>query len=297
MGRAGASGRAVFVSVACAVAAAFAPAAPRADGAPQAARRWQLSAITLGFEDAFLGVPRTRLNDDNGFVADLRATAELTDGDRRSLRLVASEQLITERGGLRRVDQGRLYVEWERRPPGRRGFTLGWLAGLDLVGNLGGARLQDWAHRTVFTGRVLGGAGRERLQDTYPGRLEILGMVGGHLSAVQPLTGPLSLRGGVHAAFGAGTGFFGELHPYVGLGVALGFADLELRAAAGSYWTTIGPLTVPGGYVTRLFGLQPSARLVLHGPRWLPAIVGLQLDWNSGNSRQHVGGVVLGVRL
>lgn len=286
------------VGVACAAALALSPAAARPDEAavPTPPRRWRLSAVTLGFADSFLGVPRTRLNDDNGFVADLRLAGELSDGDGRTARLVASEQMITERGGRARVDDGKLYVEWQRAPASRRGLTLGWLAGLDLIGDLGGSRLQDWAHRTVFTGRVLGGAGSQRLQDRYPRRTEVLGLVGGRLRAVRPLGTVLSLRAGAEGALGAGTGFFAELHPYLAVGVTLGPADLELREGAGSYWTTIPALTMPGGYVTRLLQSEPSARLVLTGPRWLPVELGLELDWNSGNTSQHVGAVLLGAR-
>ena len=47
-------------------------------------------------------LPKGKLEDDNGFVANLRITAELPDGDRGLLRLGLSEQLITERGGLDR---------------------------------------------------------------------------------------------------------------------------------------------------------------------------------------------------
>jgi hypothetical protein len=287
-------------AVACAAALALAPRPARAgEGlAPEAPpeRPWRLSAITLGFADDFLGIPRTRLNDDNGFVADLRLAAELTDGDRRSVRIVASEQMITERGGLDRVDDGKIWLEWERRPGASRGLTVAWLAGLNVIGDLGGSQLQNWAHTTVFTGRVLDGTGRQQLQDRYPRRTEVLAMVGGHVSAVHPLTGPLSLRGGVQAAVGAGTGFFAELHPYVALGVTLGLVDVELREGAGSYWTTIRALEMPGGYVTRLLQSQPSARIVLNGPAWLPATLAFELDWNSGNTRQHVGGIVVGAR-
>lgn len=272
------------------------PAAPAPPSVSPVAPRWRLDAVTLGFADDFLGVPRTGLNDDNGFVADLRAVAELSDGDRRAARVVASEQLITERGGLRRVDDGKLYVESLRHPRGLRGVTVGWLAGLDVIGDLGGSGLQNWAHQTVFTGRVLGGTGARQLQDRYPGRTEVLALLGGSVRGVHPLPGPFSLRGGADAAVGAGTGIFAELHPYVALGVSLGFVDLELREGAGTYWTTIRALTMPGGYVTQLFQSQPSARLVINGPRWLPVLLGAELDWNSGNTRQHVGGVVVGAR-
>lgn len=292
--------RAILVAVVCAVVAAAPSSAARADeaapGATPPARPWRLSTLTLEFADSFLGVPRTRLNDDNGFVADLRAAAELSDGERRTVRLVASQQLITERGGLRRVDDGKLYLEWSRAPASLRGLTVGWLAGLDLVGNLGGSRMQNWAHQRVVTGRLLNATGPRRLQDRYPGRTEVLGIVGGHARMVHPLSGPWSLRGGIEGAVGAGTGFFAEVHPFVAVAISLGFADLELRGAAGSYWTTIRALTIPGGYVTHLLQLQPSARLVLSGPGWLPVVLGFEIDWNSGNTSQHVGGVVLGAR-
>jgi hypothetical protein len=292
--------RAILVAAVCSAAVALAPAAARSDDRgpdPYAAgRRWRLSAVTLGFADDFLGVPRTRLNDDNGFVADLRLAAELSDGERRTARLVASQQIITERGGLDRVDDGKLYLEWLRAPPGIRGVTVGWRVGLDLVGDLGGSKMQDWAHRVLFNGRVLDGTGPRHLQDHYPRRTEVLGMLGGHARGVHPLPGPFSLRGGGDATLGAGTGFFAELHTYVAIGVSLGFVDLELREGAGSYWTTIRALTMSGGYVTRLLQSQPSARLVLAGPGWLPVTLGVELDWNSGNTSQHVGAIVLGAR-
>ncbi len=307
MGEAGAARRGI-AAVTCALALAAGLAAradapapdDRARDAPTPATapgagRWRLSGLSVSFADDFLGVPRTRLNDDNGFVAESRLVAELSDGDRTTARLVAIQQIITERGGLRRVDDGKLYVEWLRAPGGHRGVTVGWMAGLDLVGDLFGSRLQNWAHQTVFTGRVLGGTGARQLQDEYPRRTEVLGMVGGQVSGSRPLPGPFSLRGGMEAAFGAGTGFFAEVHPYVAVAVSFGAADLELREGAGSYWTTIRALTMAGGYVTRLFQSQPSARLVL-APGWLPVTLAFELDWNSGNTSQHVGGVAVGAR-
>jgi hypothetical protein len=289
----------IVTVVACAAALALVPRAARADGPTLDAasdRRWRLSAVTVGFADDFLGFPRTRLNDDNGFVADLRVSGELTDGDRRTARIVASQQIITERGGLDRVDDGKIWLEWERAPASLSGMTLGWLAGLNVIGNLGGSKMQNWAHENLFTGRVLDGTGHGQLQYRYPQRTEVLAMAGGHVRTIHPLAGPLSIRGGMQAAVGAGTGFFAEVHPYVAVGVTLGFADLELREGASTYWTTIRALTMPGGYVTRLFQSQPSARLVLNGPPALPVIFGLELDWNSGNTRQHVGGIVVGAR-
>jgi hypothetical protein len=296
MGPASSTARAVVAAMACAAVTALPAQHGRADEAVPSPP-WRLSTLTLGFADDFLGVPRTRLNDDNGFVADLRLAAELSDGERRTFRIVASEQIITERGGLNRVDDGKIYVEWLRAPGTVRGLTLGWTAGIDVIGNLGGSRLQNWAHRSIFTGRVLGGTGPNQLQDHYPGRTEVLGLVGGHARAIHRLGGgPWSLRGGVDAAIGVGTGLFAELHPFLAVGITVGPVDLELRQGAGSYWTNIRPLTMPGGYVTRLLQSQPSARLAVAGPRWLPVIFGFGLEWNSGNSSQHVGGITVGAR-
>ncbi len=95
---------------------------------------------------------------------------------------------------------------------------------------------------------------------------------------------------------GAGTGFFGELHPYVAIGIATAFADLELREGAAVYGTTIRALSMPGGYVTTLLHPQPSARLTLVGPRPVPLTLTLEVEWNVGGTRQHVGAISLGTR-
>ncbi len=294
----------IGIASAAAIAAAPCPARPDLPGdrpvpAPidrPSGRPWRLSGLTVGFADDFLGMPRSRLSDDNGFVANLRIAAELSGGE-RALRIVASEQMITERGGLRRVDDGRVYATWLRRPATpAKGLTYGWLAGVDVVGNLGGSQMQNWAHHALFRGRWLEGTGWQQLQYQYPDRTEVLGMVGALARLVQPLAGPVSVRGGFESAVGAGTGVFVEFHPYVAVGVATEHADLELREGAATYGTTIRPLTMPGGYVTGILELQPSARLTLTGPGWFPATLTVQLDWNAGDTHQHVGEIALGAR-
>lgn len=295
MGTAGSNPRWLLVAVALAAttAAGSARAEPDAGG-----RRWRVSSVTVGFADDFLGLPRTRLNDDNGFVACMRLVTELSAGGRDSLRLVASEQMITQRGGPDRVDEGRLAATWLRAPESARGqgLTLGLTTGVEVVGNLGGGVLQDWAHRSLFTGRVLDATGARQLQDRYPRRTDVLGIVGGLARLVHPLFGGWSVRGGMEATAGAGDGLFGELHPYVAVGFATEHAELELRQGAGAYGTTIRPLLMAGGYVTRLLESETSARLTLRGPAWFPAILSLAVESNRGGSRQHVGEIAIGAR-
>ena len=255
-------------------------------------------ALTFGFSDAFLGFPKSSLRDDNGFVANLRIGVDLPDRDQGLLRLGLSQQLITERGGFHRVDEGRLYATWLRFQGSSpfRGRTLGWTLGVDVIGNLGGSIMQDWAHQTLFEGRHLSGHGANQLQYQYPSGYEVLALVGGQASWSYSITGPWFAKGGAEAVVGAGTGLFGELHPFVAIGFATEFVEFELRQAAGVYGTNIGALTLHGGYVTGVLQSQPSVRLSFLGPRWLPSIITFHLQWNRGDTHQHVGGITVGAR-
>jgi hypothetical protein len=255
-------------------------------------------SLSIGFFDAFLGLPTSGLRDDNGFVANPRITVDLPDGDHGLLRLVLSQQIITERGGPDRVDEGRVYAAWQRflGPTPFRDRTLGWALGVDVIGNLGGSQMQDWAHHVLFEGRHLSGLGEDRLQYRYPRAYDVLALAGGQASVSTPLAGPWFVKGGAEAWGGAGTGFFGELHPFVAIALATEFVALELREGAGLYGTNIKALTMPGGYVTGTLQSEPSARVTLHGPRWLPSILTLEVEWNHGGSHQHVGGITVGGR-
>ena len=269
------------------------------DAAPAAsATAWTPSALWVSFFDDFLGLPKSRLRDDNGFVANLRITAELPQGDRGLLRIGVSQQLITERDGVDRVDDGKAYASWERflgASPGR-GLTVGWTVGLRVVGDLGGSSMQDWAHRTLFAGRHLDGPGVSRLQYRYPRGYDVLGELGGLLKMVHPLGGPWSINGGVEGVLGLGTGYFGELHPFVAVAFAMSFLEIELRQGAGIYATNVRPLTMPGGYVTRVLESQPSLHVAVLGPRSFPSTLAFHLEWNQGDSHQHVGGFSVGAR-
>jgi hypothetical protein len=177
-----------------------------------------------------------------------------------------------------------------------RGLTIGWTFGLRVVGDLGGSGLQDWAHRRLFAGRLLDGQGTKRLQGLYPRGYDVLGDLGGLARLVHPVGGPWSFRGGVEAGLGLGTGWFGELHPFVAVAYDDGRLEVELRQGAGIYGTNVRPLTMPGGYVRGILESQPSLHVSLIGPRSLPATLSFDLEWNQGDSHQHVGGITVGVR-
>ncbi len=293
-----------FLRVACALAIACGGTRALADETDAAATPFATAtapawrALTFSFSDDFLGLPKSRLRDDNGFVARLRITAELPHGSRERVCVGVSEQLITERGGFDRVDDGKVYATWQRflGASPARGLTVGWTLGLRVVGDLGGSVIQDWAHRTVFTGRHLESQGSNRLQYRYPRRYDALGDVGGLAKMVHPLGGPWSVSGGVEAGLAVGTGYFAELHPFVAVAYTTKLVQIELRQGAGIYGTNIRPLTMPGGYVTRVLESQPSFHVTVLGPHSFPTTISFDLEWNQGDTGQHVGGVTMGAR-
>jgi hypothetical protein len=259
---------------------------------------WRMTSLSFGVGDDFFSLGTSRLRDDDGFTASLRLTAELSDGDREKLHINVSQQMITERGGVDRVDEGRVYASWERflGASAMNGTTIGWTLGVGIIGNLGGSQLQDWAHRALFTGRLLSGLGASGLQHQYPSRYDVLALAGGAVERVHPLFGGWSLKGGLEALVGVGTGAWAEMHPFVALALTTQYVALELRQGAGIYETNIRPLTMRGGYVTGVLQSQPSVRLTLAGPRWLRSFVSLEWDLNHGDSHQHVGEVLVGGR-
>ena len=262
------------------------------------AEGWRLETFEVNFADDYLGYPKNGLNDDNGFVANLRLAATLSDGDRGMLRLEVSQQLITQRGGLSRVDEGRVGATYSRTFArlDRLAFTFGLGAGLEVVGNLGGSQLQDWAHHDLWPGRHLEGVGGMQLQNGYPSRTDVVPLVGGSLRVDRALVGPVAVGAGFEGVGGVGTGSFGELHAFVAVRVATRSVQLELREGGAIYGTNIQPLTMPGGYVTGRFQSDPSAWLTVLGPRAFPAFLVLGIDWNRGDTGQHVGQIGVGMR-
>jgi hypothetical protein len=261
-------------------------------------REWRMTSVRVGTGNDLFGLPNSKLRDDNGFTASLRVAAELSDGDRQKLRIDVSDQMITERGGLDRVDEGRVFASWERflGSSVEHGLTIGWTLGVDVIGNLGGSEIQDWTHRALGISRRLAGRGVNELQYQYPGRYDVLGLVGGLAKIVHPLAAGWSLRGGAEGLVGVGTGVFGELHPFVAIGFATRYVDLELREGAGIYETNIRSIAMRGGYVTGVLQNQPSARITLAGPHWLGSFVSFEWELNHGDSHQQVGEILVGKR-
>lgn len=288
---------AVVVALAAAVAAGRPALAQEAEPADDLDREWRMSSLEVGHGNDILGVVKSKRQDDNGFTASGHVAAKLSDGDREALRIDIRMQMITERGGLDRVDEGRITGAWEQflGSSAANGLTVGWTLGVDVIGNLGGSTVQDWAHHTVFSGRSLSGHGPNELQYRYPDRYDVLAMVGGTVKFVHPLIGGWSLREGMSGLAGFGTGAYGELHPFVAIGLSTRHLDLELREGAGIYATDIRALTMPGGYVTGVLESQPSARIRLSGPG-LRTYVSFEWELNHGDSRQHVGEVNVGAR-
>jgi hypothetical protein len=262
------------------------------------ARARKARTLTFGFFNDILSLPSSDLRDDDGFTGGVRIAVEDPDGGRGLRRVGLAMQIVTERGGLERVDDARLYASWQRFLGGSPadGLTLGWMFGVRAVGDLGGSSVQDWSHRTIFSGRHLDGPVVNRLQDHYATGHDVLGEVGGLVKMVHPLVGPGSLRVGVEGGLGLGTGYFGELHPFAAIAFATGRVDVEFRLAAGIYGTNVRPLTMPGGYDTGFLESQPSLHVSMLGPRWFPTTLSFDLEWNQGNSGQQVGGLTLGTR-
>lgn len=289
------------VAVVVALVAAVAPVRPalaqEAEPADDVDREWKMSSLEVGHGNDFLGMVKSKRQDDNGFTASGHVAAKLSDGDREALRIDVRMQMITERGGLDRVDEGRITGSWERLlgSSAANGLTVGWTLGVDVIGDLGGSTVQDWSHHTVFTGRSLSGHGVNDLQYRYPNRYDALAMVGGSVKFVHPLVGGWSLREGMSGLAGFGTGVYAELHPFVAIGLSTRYVDLELREGAGIYATDIRALTMPGGYVTGVLKSQPSARIRLSAP-WLRTYVSLEWELNHGDSGQHVGELSVGAR-
>jgi hypothetical protein len=253
--------------------------------------------LSVGMTNDAIGPP-SQLKDDDGFTAALRIAADLPDGDRGLLRFGVTDQLVTERGGLDRVDDLRVYAGWQRflGPSPALGLTLGWSLGVQVVGNLGGSIWQDWAHHNLFSGRHLNARGARQLQNRYARGYDVLADLGGLVKHAEPIGGPWSLRVGVEGMLGFGTGYFGELHPFVGVAFATTHLEVELRQGAGIYGTSVRPLTMRGGYVTGVLQSQPSLHVSTNGPGWLRTTLSLDLEWNQGDSHQHVGGITIGTR-
>jgi hypothetical protein len=237
--------------------------------------RWRLDAFRFTVAD-----DQFRRSDDAGFTSYEALALQLSRGSGERLSLTVANQMITERGGMRRVDEGSLVGGYERRLV-RAGLEveLGLVLGLHARGDLGGAVVQDGYH-ALLGGRRLGGW----LQDEYPDRTRAGPLWGGSVRARWPVNRRVAFTGGAGgaAAFGGGVSRL-----RAALGVSL--ATRHLRAEAGDeVWRFFGRdpfLTMPGGYVTGAFVHAPYLRVTI-------AARGVELAYearaNAGGSGQAI---------
>lgn len=244
---------------------------------------WRADALQFTVAD-----DRFRNADDAGFTSYQAVGLHLSRGPER-LRLTVSNQMITERDGMRRVDEGNVVGAYGRRwSPARVALDLDVLVGLSGHGDLGGAWVQDGYH-ALLDGRRLGGT----LQDRYPDRTSVAGLLGGFLRARWPEASPLAFTAG-----GGGTAAMGGGVSRVRGALGLSLATRHLRAEAGDeiwrFFSRDPFLTMPGGYVTGAFVHAPYLRVAV--------ILGeLELEYearaNAGGSGQGISQVALRIPL
>ncbi len=266
------------------VVVAASPARAVGEGPPDASHaqrtgldepRWRFEALRLTVAD-----DQFRRSDDAGFTSYQALRLQLSRAARERLSLTAANQMITERGGMRRVDEGSLVGGYERRlVRARVEGQLALVLGLQVRGDLGGAGLQDGYH-ALLGGRRLDG----QLQDEYPDRTRGGPVWGGSARARWPAGGRLAITGGAGGLVAAGGGV-SRVH--ASLGVA--FARGHLRAEAGhELWRFFGRdpfLTMRGGYVTGALVHAPYLRVTVEAR-------GLELAYeartNAGGSGQGI---------
>ena len=237
--------------------------------------RWRFDALRFTVAD-----DQFRRSDDAGFTSYQAVAVQLSRGPGERFSLTVANQMITERGGMRRVDEGSLVGAYERRlARSRLEVGLGLLVGVHVRGDLGGAGLQDGYH-ALLGGRRLDGW----LQDEYPDRTRAGPLWGGSVRARWPAGRGFAFTGGAGGALALGGGV-SRLRGSVGLALA----TRHLRAEAGEeVWRFFGRdpfLTMPGGYVTGAFVHAPYVRVAV-------AVRGVELEYearaNAGGSGQGI---------
>ncbi len=249
--------------------------APLREGSTPEETRWRFDAFRLTVAD-----DNFRRSDDAGFTSFEALAVQLSRGPAERFSLTAANQMITERGGMRRVDEGSLVGAYERRlVRSRLEADLGLALGVHVRGDLGGARLQDGYHALLGGQRLAGW-----LQDEYPRRARGGPLWGGSVRARWPVGARLAFTGGASGLWALGGGV-SRLRGAVGVALA----TRHLRAEAGvEVWRFLGRdpfLTMPGGYVTGTFVRAPYVRVAV-------AARGLELEYearaNAGGSGQGI---------
>jgi hypothetical protein len=199
--------------------------------------------------------------------------------------------MITERGGMRRIDEVKILGSYARLfAAGDTELEVEGRAGVGLYGDFGGARLQDWFHHNVVHGRFLG----DTLQDQYPAGNDAVPLLGGLVSARRPLGGVLSVRAGVEGELALGGAGLSYVRPFVTLEADAKLVRLEAGDRATAYFTDNPYLKLPGGYRTGELVHSPFVRVTVP-TRWFE--LGFEVRKDEGGSGQTMGEVMINIPL
>lgn len=221
--------------------------------------------------------------DDDGFTNDFRLTV---GGDAFSAQ--ARHRMITERGGMRRVDELTLGGDYvDRTRLGRITLSLGAGGGATLLGPLGGAQVQDAVHQSPFAhGRLLG----RGLQDRYEPELTVTPALDGFAAADSAPTAWLTLSARADARVAVVTS--ATIAASITARVPLVVSPFVTAGASGTWQTIFDPrLSIPGGYQSGCYVAPAIATGVSVGP----VSVGLDMRWNEGGAGHGIGEAWLAV--
>ncbi|MEQ9503521.1 MAG: hypothetical protein RIT81_42090 [Deltaproteobacteria bacterium] len=228
--------------------------------------------------------------DDDGFTQAAELGLTLRRGVDQ-LDLDVRHSMLTERGGPRRVDELDVHATLSRTiERGQVEWTFGPKVGVSLVGDYGGAELQDWFHGAIGMGRRLDGW----LQSEYEGTNQAAVIVGAHVQARRDLGVGFSAHAGLDGQLALGPTGVSRIAPRVGLnwelprGPVRPVVGAELEIA--KFHTPDARLQMAGGYDTSGFQAMPNFRLGIAGDHF-------ELGWrgtvNQGGSGANMGEIYL----
>lgn len=224
--------------------------------------------------------------DDDGFTQAANVGLTLRRGD-DALDLDVRHGMLTERGGDRRVDELDILATLARRiERGNIEYTFGSTVGMSLVGDYGGAELQDAFHGAIGMGRRLDGT----LQDRYEGTNQHALIIGAQVSARRDLGLGFAAHGGFDGQLALGPTGISRFSPRAGVdwelpeGVVRPYVGAELEVAR--FFSPDARLEMAGGYDTRHFEAIPRFSIGIRGDLF-------ELGWR-GTMNQNGSGANMG---
>ncbi len=230
--------------------------------------------------------------DDDGFTQAANIGLTLRRGD-DTFDLDVRHGMLTERGGDHRVDELDILAALSHRVErGAVEYDFGPTVGVSLVGDYGGAQLQDAFHGAIGMGRRLDGA----LQSEYEGTNQAALIVGAHFTARRDLGVGFSAHAGIDGQLALGPTGVSRVSPRVGLnwelprGVVRPVVGAELEVAR--FFTPDARLQMAGGYDTRHFEAMPRFRIGIANDHF-------ELGWrgtvNQGGAGAQMGEIYLSI--